>query len=197
MIIVLALWRLTTFVETTWLTQEKTVTVVGWPIDFLMVPVCKTGAAMVHRVVLALMWSAGENVTALVPHNNLHNQILNPILLFLLFDKLFVTQPGRPKHTLPPTFSLLPSPFSLSFASLFIYPSPHSPGQGVCCDSFTCMFVADGAMNCSEENECAFAQTCKYPLITAVSLCIEVGFITPPLHELISRSYRIFGDLYK
>ena len=38
-----------------------------------MVPVCKTGAAMGHRVVLALMWSAGENVTVgyiLVPHTN-------------------------------------------------------------------------------------------------------------------------------
>ena len=127
-----------------------------------MVLVWKTGAAMGHRVVLALMWSAGENVTVgyiLVPHTN---QILNPILPFLLFDKLFVTQPGCPKCTQPSLFSLAHFPCHLPHCSSI--PLPHSPGQGVCCDSFTCMFVADGAMNCSEENECAFAQTCKYPL---------------------------------
>ena len=87
----------------------------------------------------------------------------------------------------------------------FIYPSLYSPGQGVCCDSFTCMFVPDGAMNCSEENECAFSQTCKYPLfwfITApcgIFLCVDAyanvfhkpsgGFrgckCTPPLWRLV------------
>ena len=62
MIIVLALWRRTTFVETTWLTQERIVTVVGQRINLLMVPVCKTGAAMGQHVVFALMWSAGESI---------------------------------------------------------------------------------------------------------------------------------------
>ena len=80
MIIVLALWRRTIFVETTWLTQERTVTVVEWQIDLLMVPVYKTGAAMGHHVVLALMWSAGEslcNVTVgyvLVPFTSKSSQ---------------------------------------------------------------------------------------------------------------------------
>ena len=66
--------------ETTWLTLERTVTVVGQQIDLLMVPVCKTGAAMGHHVVLTLMWSAGEslcNVTVgyvLVPCTSKYSQ---------------------------------------------------------------------------------------------------------------------------
>ena len=140
-----------------------------------MASVCKTVAAMGHHVVLALMWSAGEslcNVTVLVPCTSKSSQP-NPQILSTIYHpysliNTFVTHPsccsissnGTQYLLFSPSF-LFSTPFYLLHSSS---PSPYSPGQGVCCDSFTCMFVRNGSMNCSEENECAFAQTCKYPL---------------------------------
>ena len=132
MIIVLALWRRTTFVETTWLTQERTVTVVGWWIDLLMAPVCKTGAAMEHHVVLALMWSAGEslcNVTVLVSctskSSQSNTQLLSTIYRPYSLINTFVTHPSCCSISSNGTQWILFSP-SFLFSTPFYLPHSSS-----------------------------------------------------------------------
>ena len=132
MIIVLALWRQTTFVETTWLTQERSVTVVGWWIDLLMALAWKTGAAMGHHVLLALMWSAGEslcNVTVLVPCTSKSSQP-NPQILSSIYHpysliNTFVTHPSCCSISSNGTQYLLFSP-SFLFSTPFYLPHSSS-----------------------------------------------------------------------
>ena len=48
-----------------------------------------------------------------------------------------------------------------------------SPQGGICCDARTCSFVlANASQLCSNQTECAYNQTCKYPFLTLWSVAI-------------------------
>ena len=62
-----------------------------------------------------------------------------------------------------------------------------SPQSGICCDSKTCMFVsANTNLVCSNQTECAYNQSCKYPFKHfGLCMCVWINTMIWLHHQVI------------